>query len=52
MAQQMSDALKEELARELGVYDIVQREGWGAVSAKNCGDLVKLAIQKAEESLR
>ncbi|HEY9576379.1 MAG TPA: protein sspF, partial [Pseudobacillus sp.] len=25
----MSDQLKEELAKELGFYDTVQREGWG-----------------------
>jgi small acid-soluble spore protein F (minor alpha/beta-type SASP) len=51
-AERMSEALKEDLARELGVAEIVRREGWGAVSAKQCGELVKLAIQRAEESLR
>lgn len=51
-AEHMSDALKEEFARELGVAEIVRREGWGGVSAKKCGELVKLAIQRAEESLR
>ncbi|GAF14289.1 small, acid-soluble spore protein [Bacillus sp. JCM 19045] len=25
----MSDRLKEELAKELGFYDTVQKEGWG-----------------------
>ena len=43
----MSDALKAEFARELGVYDTVKREGWGSVSSKNCGNLVKMAIEKA-----
>lgn len=52
MAQPMSEALKEELARELGVYDLVRREGWGAVPARTCGELVRLAIQRAEEALR
>jgi len=39
------------LARELGVADIVQREGWGGVPSRQCGNLVKLAIQRAEEAL-
>jgi len=47
----MSDELKYELARELGVNDIVEREGWGGVSSRNCGNLVKLAIQRAEAGL-
>ncbi|MHB0886459.1 MAG: small, acid-soluble spore protein, alpha/beta type [Bacillota bacterium] len=48
----MSDRLKEELARELGVYDVVAREGWGSVSSKNCGSLVKLAVERAERMLQ
>lgn len=47
----MSEALKFELAKELGVYDIVQREGWGSVSSRDCGNLVRLAIERAERSL-
>jgi len=47
----MSEQLKAALAHELGVADTVAREGWGSVSAKNCGSLVKLAIERAERSL-
>lgn len=47
----MSDELKAELAKELGVYDTVRTEGWGSVSSRNCGNLVKLAIEKAEQSM-
>ncbi|MFZ5592572.1 MAG: small, acid-soluble spore protein, alpha/beta type [Desulfurispora sp.] len=48
----MSDRLKFELAKELGVADIVAREGdFGSVSSRDCGNLVKLAIQRAEQSL-
>jgi small acid-soluble spore protein F (minor alpha/beta-type SASP) len=48
----MSDRLKFELARELGVGDVVAREGnFGSVSSRDCGNLVKLAIQRAENSL-
>ena len=51
MAQLMSERLKFELAQELGVSGIVDREGWGGVSARNCGRLVQLAIKRAEEAL-
>lgn len=47
----MSEELKYELAKELGVADTVEREGWGGVSSRNCGNLVKLAIEKAEKAL-
>lgn len=47
----MSDRLKEEIARELGVYDTVAKEGWGSVSARNCGNIVKTAIEMAERNL-
>lgn len=48
----MSEDLKMELARELGVDDIVQREGWGGVPARQCGNLVTAAIRYAERNLR
>ncbi len=47
----MSDLLKYEIARELGVEGIVRKEGWGGVSSRNCGNLVKVAIEKAEKDL-
>ncbi|AEG14874.1 small, acid-soluble spore protein, alpha/beta type [Desulfofundulus sp. TPOSR] len=47
----MSDRLKYELAEELGVADLVRREGWGSVSSRNCGNLVRLAIERAERAM-
>lgn len=47
----MSDQLKYELAKEIGVDDIVSREGWGAVSSRDCGNLIKAAISYAEKSM-
>lgn len=47
----MSENLKYELAKELGVDHIVATQGWGEVSARNCGNLVKLAIQRAEQTV-
>ena len=48
----MSEELKMELAKELGIADTVRSEGWGSASARNCGSLVKLAIERAERQLR
>ena len=47
----MSDALKAEIAKELGVYNTVSNEGWGSVSSRDCGNIVKKAIEMAERNL-
>lgn len=47
----MSDGFKEELAKELGFYDVVQKEGWGGIKARDAGNMVKRAIELAEERL-
>lgn len=47
----MSEQLKEEIAKELGFYDVVQREGWGGIRARDAGNMVKRAIEMAEEQL-
>lgn len=47
----MSDQLKYEIARELGVSSTVEREGWGSVSSRDCGNIVKKAIEMAERNL-
>ncbi|MBE0313617.1 MULTISPECIES: small, acid-soluble spore protein, alpha/beta type [Bacillaceae] len=47
----MSEGLKEEIAKELGFYDVVQKDGWGGIRAKDAGNMVKRAIEIAEQSL-
>jgi len=47
----MSEGFKEELAKELGFYDVVQKEGWGGIKARDAGNMVKRAIELAEEQL-
>ncbi|MET1250457.1 small, acid-soluble spore protein, alpha/beta type [Sporolactobacillus sp. STCC-11] len=47
----MSESFKEELAKELGFYDTVKSEGWGGIKARDAGNMVRLAIQKAEAQL-
>jgi small acid-soluble spore protein F (minor alpha/beta-type SASP) len=46
----MSEQLKNELAKDLGFYDTVQQEGWGGIRAKDAGNMVKRAIQLAEQA--
>lgn len=45
----MSEQFKYELAKDLGFYDTVQREGWGGIRTKDAGNMVKRAIQIADE---
>ncbi|MBB6733391.1 small, acid-soluble spore protein, alpha/beta type [Cohnella zeiphila] len=47
----MSEQFKAELAKDLGFYDTVQNEGWGGIRAKDAGNMVKRAIQLAEQNL-
>lgn len=48
----MSDEFKYELAKDLGFYETVQREGWGGIRTKDAGNMVKRAIQIAEGTLQ
>ncbi len=48
----MSEDLKVEIAKELGVYDQVKQDGgWQNVSSKNCGNIVKKAIEIANRKV-
>lgn len=47
----MSEGFKEELAKELGFYDVVQKEGWGGIKARDAGNMVKRAVEIAQQNL-
>lgn len=48
----MSEGMKLQLADRLGFGETVRREGgFGSVPARECGNLVRLAIQLAQEQL-
>jgi small acid-soluble spore protein F (minor alpha/beta-type SASP) len=47
----MSAQFKEELAKELGFYDTVQKEGWGGIRSRDAGNMVKRAVEIAENQL-
>ena len=48
----MSDALKMECAKELGFFDRLQTDGdFGNVSSRDCGSMVRKAIEIAERNL-
>lgn len=47
----MSEHLKEEIAKELGFYDTVQKEGWGGITSKDAGNMVKRAVEIAQRGM-
>ncbi len=47
----MSDHFKDELAKELGFYDTVQQNGWGGITSKEAGNMVKRAVEIAQNQL-
>lgn len=47
----MSEAFKNELAKELGFYDKVERDGWGSITTRDAGNMVKRAIEIAERTM-
>ncbi len=47
----MSENLKTEIAKELGVYETVSKSGWGDVTSRDCGNMVSKAIEIAERSI-
>jgi small acid-soluble spore protein F (minor alpha/beta-type SASP) len=47
----MSDQFKYELAKDLGFHETVDREGWGGIKSKDAGNMVKRAIEIAEQSI-
>lgn len=48
----MSENLKEEIAKELGVFEQVKKDGgWQNVSSKTCGNIVSKAIEIANRSV-
>ena len=53
MAKQkiMSSRLKEEIAKDLGFYNVVEREGWGGITARDAGNMVKRAVEMAQQNL-
>ncbi|MFC5714449.1 small, acid-soluble spore protein, alpha/beta type [Thalassorhabdus alkalitolerans] len=47
----MSENFKYELAKDLGFYETVQKEGWGGIKSRDAGNMVKRAIEMAEEQM-
>jgi small acid-soluble spore protein F (minor alpha/beta-type SASP) len=48
----MSEHFKEELAKELGFYNTVEQHGWGGITSKDAGNMVKRAVQIAQGQLQ
>ena len=49
----ISESLRTEIAKELGVYDQVKQDGgsWENVSSKKCGSIVSKAIEIANRAV-
>lgn len=49
----ISENLREEIAKELGVYEQVKKDGgsWENVSSRDCGNIVKKAIEIANRAV-
>ena len=49
----ISENLREEIAKELGVYEQVKKDGgsWAGVSSRDCGNIVTKAIEIANRSV-
>lgn len=41
----LSDKAKNKIAEELNIQQNVKRDGWGDVSSKDCGNIVKKVIE-------
>ncbi|MDR1616158.1 MAG: alpha/beta-type small acid-soluble spore protein [Syntrophomonadaceae bacterium] len=46
------DLLKAEVAEELGIWDLVQDKGWGALSNKICGQVGGIVARRLKERNR
>ena len=47
----LSERAKRAIAEELGVGSVVDRQGWGAVSARTCGSIVRVAVEHGRQQL-
>ena len=49
--RRISENLKEEIAKELGLYEIVKKAGWNAVTSRASGNLLSQshAINRSQE---
>ena len=49
----ITGALREEIAKELGVYEQVKKDGgWANVPSKTCGNILTKAIEIANRSVK
>ncbi len=46
-----SERLKMEVARELGIADKIEEQGWEAVTTKEVGLVVREMIKRGQEAL-
>ena len=47
----MSQDLKEHIAQNLGFADTLKREGFAGITSRDCGNMVKMAIELEENNV-
>jgi len=47
----MSQDLKEQIAQKLGFADTLKQEGFAGVTSRDCGNMVKMAIELEENQV-
>ncbi|KZZ86519.1 MULTISPECIES: small, acid-soluble spore protein, alpha/beta type [Bacillaceae] len=47
----MTESFKYELAKDLGFYDTVMKEGWGGIRSRDAGNMTKRAVELAQEHM-
>lgn len=43
------DLLKIEVAKELGIWDLIQSQGWGALTNETCGRVGGLVAKRLKD---
>lgn len=46
----INESFREQIAKELGVYDTVKIEGWGGASTKDGGNIITKSVEKNQRN--
>jgi len=47
----ISEELKMQVAAELGLAEKIKNEGWGSLTSREIGDIVKGMVEKGEKGI-
>lgn len=49
--QVISEEFKMQVAAELGLAEKIQKSGWGSLTSKEIGSIVKKMVEKGEKNI-